>query len=279
MATLSCKIDSVVCDDGEQLYGIAQGNLENPTETVIFVPGLGGGFTSTTFVIEELLRLNPHLRCITYDPRGQGRSSHHFQKKEKLLIHALANDLARVAKFYEVAAPIIVGHSLGGLVVQEYVCAEFMPTPKKCILISSPLSPKLFPQSLGSAAYQLLHICNNLLPAVPHVMSIETHLRYKNSFDFSIFRIYHDITTMGVLPFFFFWGNVSSWKTAYLERFISRKPLLIFGERDLIIPRRAQEKIKKFFAQSPVKTLPTNHNPVINEPELLAQAINEYISS
>lgn len=279
MATLSCKIDEIICADGEALFCIQQGNIKNPNQTIVFIPGLGGGFTSTSFVIEELLKLNPDLRCITYDPRGQGYSTHQFQKDESILMPVLAKDLATVINHYHIDAPILIGHSLGGLVLQEYLCAELKPVPKKCIFISSTLSPKIFPAALGKAAYMLLHYCNKLFSPPRRIMTVATHLKHRNSFDFSLFRIYHDITTMGLLPFFFFWGSVLSWQPAHYQFLKELQPLLVFGSKDLIINKHIQEKIKQALPDSPFKTLPTNHNPVVNEPKLLAQAIQEYITT
>jgi pimeloyl-ACP methyl ester carboxylesterase len=266
MPTLSCIADFIPSFDGEKLSVVVQGNLSNPSKTFILLSGLGGGITAWSFICEELLTLRPDIRCIVMDMRGHSSSSHVFPANEQSFFEVLAKDIAVVCEKYDCKNPILVGHSLGGLVLQTYLQLQLTPTPQKTVLICTPMVTQVLPEFIGEWAYKVLSSWSNLFKHSFPAMSIATHLQHKNSFDFSLLRISHDIVTVGLVQFVLYWLCILSRKGTPVGAFTNYTVELIFGTRDLILPKFKQNQIRSFLPDSQVATIDSCHNAVVNEP-------------
>ena len=273
MPLLSCTIDVVTTYDGKKLFCAAQGNLTEPKQTFLCISGLGGGLSAWSFICEELFQKRQDIRCITLDMRGHSRSSHAFPKGEHDFIAVLAKDVQAICQFYKCENPIFVGHSLGGLVIQTYLNLQLTPLPQKTVLICAPLTTKVFPEIIGKWSYSLLSTWSNLFNRSYPAMSIQTHLSLLNSFDFSLLRISHDVLTTGVLSFLLYWMCVLSRKSVPVSVLKKSSIQLIFGTRDLILPRSKQNEICRLLPESSVSHIKTNHNAVVNEPAAVANIL------
>lgn len=275
--TLVCKSNYIESFDGEKIFTVQQGCLNKPKKDIIFISGLGGGVTSLTFPIEKLLQLEPNLRCITLDLRGHSKSSHCFPLENSSLFEIFAKDLSYILKKMEIKNPIIVAHSLGGLVLHTYLEKSLTPSPEFSIFVAVPFSGHYLPSKGKYFFYQLLSkMSSNFKPKAP--MLVETHLKYKNSFDFSIGRIFNDILTMGISEFILIWLNVFSWRMPSYKNISNSKLFFIFGDHDKVVNKNEQEKIKNHFKSSHFFTVNTNHNIIVNEPKKLAEIINKLLT-
>lgn len=273
MSKLSCSINTITSFDGEKLTTVAQGNLSNPTKTLVLLSGLGGGISAWTFICEVLLKVRPDFRCIVVDMRGHSRSSHVFPASEHSFFEVLARDIAVVCEFYNCNNPVLVGHSLGGMAIQTYLQLQLSPTPQKIVLICAPFMTQVLPAFIGEWAYKLLSIWSNFFRHTFPSMTIATHLKHKNSFDFSLLRISHDIVTVGLPAFILYWLCILSREATPQSAFENHTVKLIFGTRDLILPTFKQNLISNFLPNCEVESIDSSHNAVVNEPAAVANIL------
>ena len=79
--------------------------------TFIFIHGLG---SSQNFYYPVIPYLTPKHRCITLDTYGAARSEYTGQP---ISIASIAQDVVSVLSKFQVPQAVVVGHSMGGLVV------------------------------------------------------------------------------------------------------------------------------------------------------------------
>lgn len=79
--------------------------------TFIFIHGLG---SSQNFYYPVIPYLTPKHRCITLDTYGAARSEYTGQPTS---IESIAQDVVLVLDKFQVPQAVVVGHSMGGLVV------------------------------------------------------------------------------------------------------------------------------------------------------------------
>lgn len=264
--------------DGEKLRVSLSGELENPQHTYLLLSGIGGGITSWEFFIAELLTKSPTAKCVTFDFRGHALSSHRFPHSEDSLFSVYAKDTCEVIT--QVCKSdkkwTIVGHSMGGLVIQEILGKNPECIPHKIVLICSPQNKTFFPRKLLFVWYKLLAAWSLFFHAKKDEMSLEQHLQYKDSHDFSIWRISQDILSMGLVTFLFLWLSNLSWQMNVTTQLREKTLLLIFGTRDHIVTKKMQQKIITELPNSVVAFVDTGHNAVVNRPKELATAVASF---
>jgi pimeloyl-ACP methyl ester carboxylesterase len=96
---------------------LAVRDLVGAAPPVMFVHGLGDSQRSWMGVIKHV---RGTFRLVTYDLRGHGRSS----VGAAYDIDVLVADLGTVIKTLQVDRPLLVGHSLGGLIAVEYAASH-----------------------------------------------------------------------------------------------------------------------------------------------------------
>lgn len=80
--------------------------------TLVFVHGLG---SSQNYYFPVIPHLTSH-RCITLDTYGAARSPY---TNDRISIPGIAEDIVSVLDTLKIATAVVVGHSMGGLVVTE----------------------------------------------------------------------------------------------------------------------------------------------------------------
>lgn len=101
-------------------------------QSIIFIPG----WTMTgRFFEKQMTAFAEDFHALTYDPRGQGKSSKSFDKNN-YAVHA--DDLQQIIKKKGLADVILVGWSSGCLTVYEYLRAFGETNISKLVLIDEP---------------------------------------------------------------------------------------------------------------------------------------------
>lgn len=264
--------------DGEQLRVSLSGELEHPQHTYLLLSGIGGGITSWEFFIAELLTKNPQAKCVTFDLRGHALSSHRFPYSEDSLFSVYTKDICAVInqECKSDSKCTIVGHSMGGLIIQEILGKSPECIPHKIVLICSPQNKTFFPRKLLFIWYKLLASWSLLSHSKKEEMSLETHLKYKDSHDFSVWRISQDIRSMGLVTFLFLWLSNLSWQMNVTTQLREKTLLLIFGTSDHIVTKKMQQKIITELPNATVAFVDTGHNAVVNRPKELASAVASF---
>ena len=123
-----------VADSTLHVYCVGQG-----TPAVVFDAGLGGNYLDWTFVQAKIAETH---RACTYDRPGAGWSSRTARPRD---VATLAEELHLAMQGADVPTPfILVGHSFGGLLSQNYV-ARFPADVAGLVLVDS-MHPQEFPR-------------------------------------------------------------------------------------------------------------------------------------
>jgi len=134
-------VGRAVTDDGyEIVYADSGGD-----KPVVWLHGISEDRSSWEPVTGQLA---PELRCIRIDFRGHGESSHHGPYE----VTGLVSDLAAVVGATCTEPPIVVGHSLGGMVA-TIGAATGLTGPAVCI--DQPLRLRTFSELVHSLAPRL----------------------------------------------------------------------------------------------------------------------------
>jgi len=96
--------------DNYQLYSIEQGS----GPTLVFIPGL---VVTTTFFQKQMDVFSRAFRCISYDPRSQGKSSLDFQHNNNV---QRGKDLKLILDAYDIDEACFIGWSDGYFAICSY---------------------------------------------------------------------------------------------------------------------------------------------------------------
>jgi pimeloyl-ACP methyl ester carboxylesterase len=101
-----------------------------------------------TYMAPQFEHFRRAHRVIAVDLRGHGLSD---KPKQEYTMTAFADDLVWLCNQLGVKKPVVIGHSMGGVIAVE-LAARFPDVPAALIALDSPLLP---PQELRSAAAQV----------------------------------------------------------------------------------------------------------------------------
>lgn len=248
---------------------------ELSAQPLIISHGMGGDSNALVWLVEELFRQKKSslpLTVVTYDLRGHGNSTRVFPPATSIE-EVLAKDLQTICQYLSITKPIFLGHSFGGIVVQEYFNRQLQPSPQQIFLVSSALT---FPglSTIRTKAYRWLTRYSTHQKKISK-RTPSDHLRYKNSFDFHPGRVWSDLKAMGGWEFLLVYLSLLGWQNPQPDTLAQTTCEYIWGNRDWVLwPSRQQQTLKAFsFFHS--QEIDSNHNPVVNTPQDLAKIILE----
>ncbi len=140
-------------------------------------------------------------------------------------------------------------------------------------ILNTPSCSTFVSPRLHKPLYELLQKCSKNDHAERPIFTPEMHVRYKNSWDFSPKRIYHDIQCMGVVRFFLLWFVILSAPRQKYSCTHAANIHCILGKKDLIVRQRNAQKLKEFFPNAHWFFVDANHNSIVNEPEAIAHYV------
>lgn len=108
----------LVLDDGVALH-TESGGPADADMTAVLVHGFAGRLDEFR---EQLPELGRHVRVVAYDQRGHGRSG--WGGRRSATLERLAHDLAAVLEQRTSGPVVLVGHSMGGMVVMALAAHE-----------------------------------------------------------------------------------------------------------------------------------------------------------
>jgi pimeloyl-ACP methyl ester carboxylesterase len=253
--------------DGEPLLVEVRQNHPAPVLDLVFVHGLTGDSLAFHQIVTEMLAAFPRLRCITYDLRGHGHSSRIFPSSEDTLISVLTKDLEAICTHLKVRHPIMVGQSLFGLIIQEYLGKHLLPRPAQVVLITPTLQiPAL---SINHTFwYSVLSRCGAYLEKQEkRKRQLSDHLKFKGSFDYSVWRVSSDMYFTRPLMYLLLWGSLFGSRSEYLSSLNSPTVSYLMGARDWIVPLWVQQQYTAKLPKAAAVVVQSNHNAIINAPE------------
>src|SRR3989344_4526982 len=127
---VSVQSRTVTSFDGQPLFSQSWSHA-HPQISLVFTHGLTGDSSAWELVIKPLMAQSEiPIACLTYDLRGHGFSSRHFPQNSVDLIRVFAQDLQQMMMSWQIDRPILVGQSLFGLIIQEYLRQQLLPAAR-----------------------------------------------------------------------------------------------------------------------------------------------------
>lgn len=246
--------------DNEPLYTEIFQNSKNNKYDFVVLHGLGGDSNATLLLIESLLKKIPHLRCITYDLRGHGYSSKKWPAKENNLETVGAKDLAFICDFFKIKKPIFICHSLSSIILQEYILQKCQPFPQYSFLMSAPL--KIAPISISRKFWFKIYKKTNFLFKTHKKRSLKHHLKNKDTFDLSLYRIIDDIRHMGLINFLLMYFSLFGWKNDNLESLNKNNVFFCCGSKDILLIEKKQRQLLIDVKNIQIKSFNSNHHQI-----------------
>jgi pimeloyl-ACP methyl ester carboxylesterase len=103
-----------------------------------------GAMNDHSYFAPQFEHFRRRHRTIAVDLRGHGRSA---KPRQDYTIHGFAEDVAWLGREISLVGPVIVGHSMGGLVALD-IAARFADLPAAVVILDTPVVP---PQPFADA--------------------------------------------------------------------------------------------------------------------------------
>jgi pimeloyl-ACP methyl ester carboxylesterase len=263
--------------DGEKIVFQIFSEKKKTTQDIILLHGLGGDSNAFLFLADEILKTYPHARCIALDLRGHGYSTRRFSAQTHSFIESLAKDVAALCKFLKCQKPIMIGHCLGGSVIQEYIAQEYSPTPKLGVFICSAswfpnvsLAPRFWYKILQKYSLHSTHFARR---------NREVHLYFRNSWDFDPFRVIADASTMGFLPFLLMELSFFGWQNPSIHKLNKPNIVLMHGKDDQVVWKKEVRNMRAQLPKADFFELQSNHGAIINNPWQIMDLLKTHYNS
>jgi len=264
--------------DQEELFVQWLNKLPKPVaknaSTCILIHGLGGDSNGMLEVAHLLIKSLPDLQCLLYDQRGHGLSSKSFTQ-DRTLSECGAHDLATIINLVKTPQIVLIGHSLGGIIVEEYV-NRFSPQNLKIVLICAPF--KL--QNLGVPLVASYSLLKKITPLTHKKLqrTLQEHLQFQHNQDLSLSRFMRDAKTTGIRQLLAMYLALFGWSNQHPENLNSEKVLFLVSNHDLLLPLATQLKWLKKMPKARIEVLDDNHLSVINNPEQVVSHLVAFIN-
>ncbi|MEP7166876.1 MAG: alpha/beta hydrolase [Candidatus Woesebacteria bacterium] len=249
------------------------GDFEDTT-AILFVHGLGGDQIAWDFTIEKLFDL-PQSKTIsiyTFDLRGHGQSTRKIPMGESIFV-TQARDLSAVIEAmlreHSYKNVIVVGHSLGSFVVQQYARLFLHSQVKKIVLVSAPS------KSMGWKMPSWITRTLRYFPTTMPVMrNRKDHEVFRGSADFYPKRLWSDMRSVGLRCYLVLQSLVSGQSVETTQDSLPIDTIIVTGDNDLYFSLTEMTRFQKKVQAKRMIVFPgANHLIPLNHPELLAQTL------
>ena len=267
---LSLGLTAVVCASREQSSGVKLNYIDTGLENspvIVFIHGGTSYSHGWDLVMDELKN---EYRLIALDLRGHGESP---APVEGYTAFDFSEDTRGLIKELGLKKIILVGHSIGGMAAIELAANEPVLI-SKLILINTPVIPARIPaikelnRFIQSVKYPLpekfIVMWTTFVKPVPQDF-LEAGRKNTRNLSENTWK-----------------KTIAGVESADISRFlpkVQQPTLIIWGMKDTLLPieemKMLDEKIKNSYVY-PIMT--AGHNPNCEEPEIVADAIREFIS-
>jgi len=224
--------------DGEKIAYKINHQPSNSKNSIVIVHGLGGDIALLENFIQELIEEKDDLEIISLALRGHSFSSKIFPKSDHYLEEVHAKDLRELLIYLNLKSPILIGHSLGGIIIQSYLNQDLLPKAKKIFFICAST------QTLGIDIFRKFSY--KILTKTPnhkefHTKSKSFYDKFKNTWDIDFKRFIYDTSVIGGLFIWFLhFFSIHGWRNKDLKKLDEKHYYYILGKNDIIIPKIKQ---------------------------------------
>jgi pimeloyl-ACP methyl ester carboxylesterase len=253
---------------GVQLSYVEQGRKESAT--VIFLHGYSDSWRS----FENVLPLLPrNMHAVAISMRGHGNSS---KPSSGYRLKDFAADVAAFIQANKLGACILVGHSMGGLIVQQFAL-DYPQFTKAIVIVSSDAS---FADNPGLPEFkkEIMNLSDTVEYAFAEAFQKSTLARPIDS------SFLETCIAQSVMMPVYVWQSAAEeiFKADYTHQLQNiQAPVLIFwGSKDTFCPRYDQEKLHKNIKRSSLLIYEgTGHSLHWEEPRRFVNDLLYYIQT
>lgn len=211
-----------------------------------------GNFSSWRWWQPLLQQLPAHYRAYAPELRGFGETDH---PPQGYTIEQLADDLYQFTTALHLPALHLVGHSLGGAVAVQFA-------------LNQPLLVRSLTLVAPAPAEGMSH-----LPALPRWLPTLS--------SFSPFiHLLHDVPKMAPQAVVGLTQSLSTWNVQAQLPALNLPVLIVWGERDMIVPRAALERMVCTLPQAQLITWPgVGHAPQLEQPQRFKRLLLKFVKS
>ncbi len=260
------QIVHISCGDLGTIATRIYGNQSLRGTIYLCISGIGGSATAWDTFAKTVCTVDKQATVIAYDHRCHGLSTRVLRPFTRDIFYTFGLDTAHIIEKLGIKSVVLIGHSFGGLIALSCIANKLVKNVSAVYCFSTPFSTTCLSPTLHNQCYEIL----KLLPTtgndhrVPY--STALHLRYKDSWDFSPGRIYHDIQSVGVLQFVLLWLLILS---APQQSFENLPPetryFCIHSDYDQVVSKRNSTALCRALPEVTERALLTNHNSIVNQ--------------
>jgi branched-chain amino acid transport system permease protein len=241
-------------------------------EKLVFVHG---NYASSRWWNPQLERLPPGFQGFAPDLRGCGGSDGKTQKLQsqrdgRLSIRDLADDLAEFIGALKISAPILVGHSFGGLVVIDYALRNQESVrgivledtgPPDGLPLTDLTQPLFIPLELGSR--ELMKNALRLVGLPPRGELSDALV---------------DDAMTSSRQYRAFTRAAGKWSVESLLPDLQVPTLLVWGSKDRVMPARIGRRYLSLLPNAKMVTIPgAGHSPHLECPDEFAAVLKDFV--
>jgi pimeloyl-ACP methyl ester carboxylesterase len=240
---------------------------------LVFVHGVIGS-TSSWADYEKIFENKYNV--LTYDLRGHGASKK-FSHFPDYKIRNFADDLKDLVSSLHISKFVLVGHSMGTLIVLEYI-KRYKEDVIASILISPIFNPEK--KTASQALRQLLEL-SPILNLFPFNLKPGRHIDYAkfpNTTEWDIRRLSIDAWNTGVRIYLYCLRHVMATNQEYCLEKIEIPTLFIHGEKDTVAKMENSVVLSKIVRNSEFVIIKgTDHFVILNNAPQVSEIIDSFL--
>lgn len=268
--------DLVITKSGVKIHYHWQLAVGSENRPVVLLPGLGGSLPAWNLVRAHLTKAG--WSTLALDLRGHGQSDRP-PSQTAYRMDNYCQDLVEVFDQLHVSHPILVGHCLGGMVAMTLAARRLYPLKRLVLVATAAQLPGWGRRWLKKVS--LIKLLNWSLKVMPDFWLKDqvNYDRFIGTRDYDWGRIFGDILHTSPRSYFWLLENLAAWQAADILPQINVPTLVIAGTDDQVTPPAMAQELVAKIPDSKLAILPaTNHLPLLNSPELLANQIVDFLS-
>ncbi|MCW1930634.1 MAG: alpha/beta hydrolase [Candidatus Kerfeldbacteria bacterium] len=243
-------------------------------KSIVLIHGLSGS-SSAWGEFENFF--STEYRVLSFDLRGHGYSARPQKFSDYSLSH-MAEDCVALMNYLNITQPIIIGHSLGSLVLFELLKAH--PTLPSRVVFLAPeynVARRVGPRIIRALMFPVRWL-QHIPVRHPRGRQVTYAPRYTGTGDWNLLRMYADITATGIRSFLFATYHSFSVRCDGVAKHIQCPVLMIHGKRDTIFPVKNALELEKEFPHARAVILNNaDHILVLNHAQEVLPHINTFL--
>jgi pimeloyl-ACP methyl ester carboxylesterase len=248
---------------------------KNKKKALLFLHG-GGGSINSWGLLQPYFTNNEFTQ-IYVDLRGHGKSYKPNNWDDyKLKKHA--QDILLILNKNQIKKVILIGHCLGSMIAATFT-SIYPVFVEKLILINPGINfNSIFINKYTKLALiRLYQISRYFKLKHPNNPQRVNYKEYQGEQDFSPRRLWVDYKNTGLLTLMAQMVAFFSWDTKKIYSSIKTPTLIISGKKDILFTKRISLTIQKYIKNSQLIEADTGHVSVINNPDIIAKYIKQFI--